>query len=174
MTDESQVAPATNAAGSPIQDAPTTAPEAPEEEPATFDTEYVKKLRSEAAARRREVKEGAERMASMEVELGELRAWRLDRAIVDVSGSLGTPSLADPSDLLTYADPAELVDDAGRADPARIAAAIAALIQRKPHLRAGHGQQGGAWGGSEGGANLVPPPSLGTLVGRAARGEREA
>jgi len=154
-----------------IQEAGTTSPEAPEEELAQFTPEYVRKLRSEAAARRREAKEGQERMASMEAELSEMRAWRLERTIADVSGSLGMPSLADPSDLLTYNDATTLVDDEGKADPEKIKSAIAELVERKPHLRAGHGQQGGAWGGSEGGSNPVPPPSLGSLIGKAARGQ---
>lgn len=157
-----------------IQEAATTAPEAPEEEPATYDAAYVRKLRSEAATRRREVKEAEERLTAKEAELDELRAWRLERSIVDANvPPMGMPQLADPSDLLAYTDAAILVDDAGKADPERIKAAIAALLERKPHLRAGYGRQGGAWGGSEGGTNTVPPPSLGTLVGRAARGESE-
>ncbi len=164
---------ATDADAPVAPDAPTTAPEAPEEEQAQFSAEYVKSLRSEAAARRREAKEGQERMAAQDAELGELRAWRLERTIHDVNtGAMGVPSLADPSDLMTFTDPAALVDDEGKADPEKIKSAIAELVERKPHLRRGHGQQGGAWGGSEGGTNPVPPPSLGTLVGRAARGER--
>lgn len=155
----------------PVQEAPTPGADGPEAEPATFDAEYVRKLRSEAAARRREAKEASERVTAQDAELGELRAWRLERTIADVSGSLGNPSLADPSDLLTYADPATLVDDEGKADPEKIKDAIAELVERKPHLRAGFGQQGGAWGGSEGGTNPVPPPSLGSLIGKAARGQ---
>lgn len=158
----------------PVQEAPTPDADGPEEEPATFDAEYVRKLRSEAAQRRREVKEAEERLTAQGAELAELRAWRLERSIVDGNTTpMGVPQLADPSDLLAYTDAATLVDEAGKADPERIKAAIAALIERKPHLRAGHGRQGGAWDGSEGGSNPVPQPSLGTLVGRAARGESD-
>ncbi|CAN5767140.1 hypothetical protein BH24CHL8_BH24CHL8_11780 [soil metagenome] len=173
-TDPETVSPPT-ATTPPAPEPTTTMAEEPEGEPATFTPEYVRGLRREAADRRRAAKEADERVAAQEAELGELRAWRLDRAIVDANATrMGVPLLTDASDLLAYTDAAELVDDAGRADPARIAAAIAALLERKPHLRAGHGQQGGAWDGSAGGANPVPPPSLGAVLGRAARGEREA
>lgn len=174
MTDQSTDPATEGQQPSAAPEVPTTAPEAPEEEPAQYDAAYVRKLRREAADRRREAKEATERVAAQEAELAEHRAWRLDRAIVDANvGTMGLPRLADPSDLMTFTDRAELVDDAGQPDPARISAAIEALIARKPHLAAGFGRMGGAWDGAAGGSNPVPQPSLGELVGRAARGERE-
>lgn len=172
-TDRQPASELDTAATTPAAPDPTTTAEEPEGEPATFTPEYVRGLRREAAERRRAAKEAEERVAAQDAELSELRAWRLERTIADVSGSLGMPSLADPSDLLTYTDAATLVDDDGKADRAKIKAAIDALLERKPHLRAGHGTLGGAWGGSEGGRNPTPSPSLGELVGRAARGERD-
>lgn len=153
---------------------PSEATDEPDGEPETFDAAYVRKLRREASDRRRDAKEAGERVAAQEAELGELRAWRLDRTIADANlDHMAMRRLADPSDLLAYTDPAALVDDAGNADPAKITAAIDALLERKPHLAAGYGRVGGAWGGSEGGRNPTPTPSIGALIGRAARGERD-
>lgn len=174
MTDQSTDPATEEQQPSAAPEAPTPATEAPEAEPATFTPEYVRGLRREASERRRAAKEAEERVAAQETELAELRAWRLDRAIVDANvGTMGMQRLADPSDLMTFTDRAELVDDAGQPDPARISAAIEALIKRKPHLAAGFGRMGGAWDGSAGGSNPTPQPSLGELVGRVARGERE-
>jgi hypothetical protein len=145
----------------------TTAPEAPEEEPATFDTEYVKKLRSEAAARRREAKEGQERITSMEAELVELRESAFRRALADANAAQ-VRRLADPEDLLTFSDRAALVDDEGKPDPARIAAAIESLITKKPYLAIA---RGAPTRGVMPGGPPVAPLGLGALVDRAARGE---
>lgn len=148
-------------------EAPITAPDAPETEEATFDAAYVKSLRSEAAARRREAKEGQERLTALEGELSELRAWRLDAAIREAN--VGVMALADPADLLTFGDRAALVDDDGKPDPVRIEAAIAALIERKPHLRR-------PWGSVNQGVQPMPTiqerETLGGIIGRAARGQR--
>ena len=42
--------------------------------------------------------------------------------------------LADPSDLLTFVDAADLVDDDGNPDAEKIKSAAAELASRKPHL----------------------------------------
>jgi hypothetical protein len=144
------------------------ATEAPEAEPATFDADYVKKLRSEAAQRRREAKEATERLTAQEAELAELREARLQRAVADVNAGRMSP-LADVSDIWIFADPATFLDDAGKPDPQRIEAAIADVVQRKPHLVAPvptitRGVQVGP---------PPPPPSIGALIGRAARGQSE-
>jgi len=142
-------------------------PEAPEEEPATFDASYVRGLRSEAAARRREVKEGQERVTALEAELVDLRESAFKRALVDVNVGQRR-RLADPEDLLTFSDRAALVDDEGKPDPARIAAAIESLITKKPYLAIA---RGAPTRGVMPGGPPVAPLGLGALVGRAARGE---
>lgn len=146
-------------------EAPTPDADALEAEPATFDAAYVKSLRSEAAARRREAKEGQERITAMEVELRELREDRFRRSLVDANAR--GHRLVDIDDLLVYGDRTDLVDDAGRPDPARIEAAIADLIAKRPHLAAPvptitRGVQPGP---------RPAQPSLGAMLGRAARGE---
>lgn len=150
----------------PIQEAPTPPVDGPEEEPATFDAEYVKKLRSEAAARRREAKEGQERIAAMQAELVELRESAFRRALVDANAGQ-VRRLADPEDLLVFGDRAALVDDDGKPDPAKLAASIETLIAAKPHLAI----RGAPMRGVMPGGPPVVPLGLGALVGRAARGE---
>jgi len=151
-----------------IQEAPTPDAGGPEEEPATFTTEYVKRLRSEASERRREAKAAREELEARDAELVELREARLHRAVVDVNA--GRPArLADVSDLWTFRDASDLVDDDGRPDPARIETAIEGLLRAKPHLR-----ENRVTGSVDQGARgILPPapPSIGALIGRAARGE---
>jgi len=149
------------------QEAPTPDADAPETEEATFDAEYVKKLRSEAAARRREVKEGQERVTALEAELVELREAAFRRTLTDANAQR-RQRLADPEDLLVFGDRSFLVDDAGLPDPARIEAAIGELLGRKPHLAA---PTGTVTRGVQGSSFVQPAPSLGSMLGRAARGE---
>ncbi len=165
-TDETRdMATAANTAVAP--DARTTAQEEPEAEKATFTPEYVRRLRSEAAARRREVKEGEERITAMELEMRELREARLHRAVSDANATRRA-RLADVSDLWTFTDTADLVGEDGKPDPERIEAAIAELVQRKPHLAI---SPGSPTRGVMPGGPPVAPLGLGALVGRAARGE---
>jgi len=124
-------------------------------------------LRSEAAARRREAKEAGERMASMEVELAELREARLHRAVSDANATRRA-RLADVSDLWTFSDTADLVGEDGKPDPERIEAAIAELVLRKPHLAI---SPGAPMRGVMPYGPAAAPLGLGALVGRAARGE---
>ncbi len=142
-------------------------PEAPEEEPATFDASYVRGLRSEAAARRREVKEGQERVTALEAELVDLRESAIKRALVDVNVGQRR-RLAYHEDLLTFSDRAALVDDTGRPDSAKIIEAIESLITAKPYLAVA---RGAPTRGVMPGGPPVAPLGLGALVGRAARGE---
>ncbi len=159
--------PSTETTTEPVPEAPIAAPEAPEEEPATFTTEYVKKLRSEASERRREAKAAREELEARDAELVELREDRFRRALVDANAAQ-VRRLADPEDLLTFTDRSELVDDAGRPDPARIAAAIESLITKKPYLAIA---RGAPMRGVMPYGPPVAPLGLGALVGRAARGE---
>ncbi len=142
-------------------------PEAPEEVPATFDREYVAKLRSEAAQRRREAKEAGAQLTAMEVELGELREARLHRAVSDANATRRA-RLADVSDLWTFTDTADLVGEDGKPDAERIEAAITELVQRKPHLAI---SPGSPTRGVMPGGPPVAQPSLGAMLGSAARRE---
>lgn len=148
------------------------APQAPtppvETEEATFDAQYVARLRSEAAQRRREAKVAGERITTMELEMRELREDRFRRTLVDVNEATRGQRLVDVDDLLTYGDRTALVDDAGKPDPARIEAAIGELITKKPYLAIA---RGAPTRGVQGGSFVQPAPSLGQLLGHAARGE---
>lgn len=90
-----------------------------DDDPDTFPRAYVQELRAEAIKHRLRAKRATE---------GEQRllAAETHRAAADV--------LADPTDLLTFTETAELLDDDGWPDPERIAAAAADLVARKPHL----------------------------------------
>ncbi len=90
-----------------------TPAEAPQE-PETFPREYVERLRRENA----EARVGAKR--------SEALAARLVAALAAQTGRL-----ADASDL-PYSD--DLLDDEGLPDGEKVRAAVADLIERKPHL----------------------------------------
>ncbi len=147
------------------------APQAPtppvETEEATFDAQYVARLRSEAAQRRREVKAAEERISTMAAELEVFRESAFKRALVDVNVGQRR-RLVDTNDLLTFTDRSELVDDDGRPDPAKITAAIEGLIATKPHLAM---PTGTVTRGVQGGSFVQPAPSLGSMLGAVARGE---
>ena len=154
----------------PVQEALTPDAEKPEAESATFDASYVRGLRSEAAAHRRKATEAGARLTAMEVELGELREARLHRAVSDANATRRA-RLADVSDLWTFTDTADLVGEDGAPDPERIEAAIEGLIATKPHLAIASGSP---MRGVMPGRVPVAQPSLGSMLGRAARGEPPA
>jgi len=88
--------------------------EASSPDPATFPAEYVRELREENAKSRTKAK----------------RADDLTARLV-TSIAAGTGRLADPSDLpVTDA----LMDDDGYPDAEKLTAAVADLLERKPHL----------------------------------------
>ncbi|MGE2723551.1 hypothetical protein [Mycolicibacterium pulveris] len=65
---------------------------------------------------------------------------RLDTAQQREVESLVTGKLHDPSDLFRFGPPlAELLDDNGTVDPAKVDAALAAVVQAHPHLSVRHG-----------------------------------
>lgn len=129
-------------------------------EPADLSPEYVARLRREAAEHRR-----ARRAA--EAERDELRAYRL-RIELDRHAA---PRLADVEDLMTFRDPAELLDPEGRPDPARITAAVDALLAEKPYLAPQPRRRTGTGDGGSRGTPVEPRPvTIGGLLGRAARG----
>lgn len=87
-----------------------------DEQPETFDREYVQKLRDEAAGHRVKAK----------------RADALAAALVTAQAAV-TRRLADPTDL-PYSD--DLLDDDGLVDVDKVRAAVDELISAKPHLAA--------------------------------------
>ncbi len=87
-----------------------------DEEPETFDREYVQKLRDEAAGHRVKAK----------------AADALRGALV-TSYAAATGNLADATDL-PYTD--DLLDDDGMVDMQKVTAAVKELLARKPHLTA--------------------------------------
>jgi hypothetical protein len=89
--------------------------EADQADPDTFSREYVQQLRKEAAdhrAKSRKVTEANARLMTLQA--------GIDGRLVDV-------------DALTFAE--DMLDDSGLVDPARVTAAIDALIESKPYLR---------------------------------------
>ena len=104
-----------------------------ETEPDTFPREYVEELRQENARYRTEAK------------AAETLAGRLHTELVRATGKL-----ADPTDLPFDAEHLE--------DPEKLSAAVNALIEAKPHLKArrivGDVGQGGR-GSAEAGVNLL-------------------
>lgn len=116
---------------------PQAVPETPpgEAEPETFPRAYVEELREEAAGHRVKAQ----------------RADELSRRLT-VAYAAATGRLADPSDL-AYSD--ELLDDDGMPDQEKIAAAIDALVSRKPHLGRPSGDIGQGFRGEEAPVSLA-------------------
>lgn len=94
-----------------------------------YPAEIVQKLRHEAADRRTKAREAdAARQAA------DARAAKLTERLLTASLAQHAGTLADPSDLLAHVDAADLCDDDGLPDPAKIAVAATALLAKKPHL----------------------------------------
>jgi hypothetical protein len=108
-TDEPEVVEPTGSTA----DAPSTTVDT---EPETFDREYVRKLRDEAAGHRVKAK----------------RTDALNARLATAQAAL-TGKLADPTDLPFDES---LLDDDGLVDEAKVHAAVEDLIKRKPHLAA--------------------------------------
>ena len=88
-------------------------------DPETFPRAYVERLRDENARYRQRSGRAEEAMSRL-----------LDATVRSAAGGL----LADPADLLSFADADGLLDADGWPDAERITAAAEALIQSKPHL----------------------------------------
>lgn len=97
----------------PVEATPDASPEATSE-PDTYSADYVRELRAENAERRLKAKRVDEANA------------RLARAYAQQDGRLIE------SNELAYGD--HLLDDDGLVDPAKVTAAIDALLQSKPYL----------------------------------------
>ena len=90
-------------------------------EPDTFPRAYVEQLRDEAAKYRQRAG----------------RADELHRRLVDATIRTATAEhLADPADLVVFADEATLLDDDGYPDPDKCVTAAKALATQRPHLAA--------------------------------------
>ncbi len=88
----------------------------------SFDETYVKGLRQEA-------KRNRERY-----EKAEARAVRMERRVLEAAVATVATKLADPSDLLSFVEPADLLDDDGDPDDDKIEAAVEELLKKKSHL----------------------------------------
>lgn len=102
---------------------PPTGSGAPPEEPKTFDAEYVKSLRDEAAKHRNEKKASEE------------KAQALSQRLLDQMVKSSCTELADPGDLLAWVAKEDLLGEDGLPDEEKILAAQSDLLERKPHLR---------------------------------------
>jgi hypothetical protein len=121
--EQPQTDPATPEA--PATDAPAGDQAPAQDDPKSFDAEYVGKLREESAGYRTRLRD---------------REQAMHRMMVEKSGRL-----ADPADL-TF-------DVAHLDDPDVLAAAIDALLEAKPHLKARAFEAGGAAQGTRGPAS---------------------
>ncbi|MBA2557111.1 MAG: hypothetical protein H0V12_07200 [Chloroflexi bacterium] len=151
------------------QDAPQDT-EAVEVAEGANDSDLVRSLRSESRNRKEKLRSAEERIADLEAEVADHRKHRLEQTIAELASPLGggiKRAMASPLDLLDFADASTLLDDAGRPDPDKIGEAIDGLLARKPHLAY-------RWGSMDGGVRTAPSvaPSLGSLIGRVARGDR--
>lgn len=115
----------------------------PEEEPETFPREVVQRLRQENAERRTAATAAEERARSLQ-----------ERLLAAEVALTARDLLQDPTDLLAHVEAAELVDEDGAPDAERIAAAVAALLERKPHL----GPRRPAGDVDQGARPSAPPP----------------
>ncbi len=97
----------------------------------TFDASYVTRLRQEAAERRVAARTAGEE--SLAVAAGALEALRGRLLNLEIEAATAGV-LADPTDLLTFVNAADLADDDGNPDAGKIKTAAAELASRKPHL----------------------------------------
>lgn len=130
----------------------------PPDEPQTFDAEYVRKLRAEAAERRTAQRELEQRVEQLQAQVDGYRQQDFDRTVTELADG----RLADPRDLLAHVERDELTTDDGAADPDRVAHAIDRLLSDRPHLRASL-PRGDADGGSRG-APVTRSPSFGDVL----------
>ncbi len=90
-----------------------------------YTNEYVKQLRAESAEHRTKAREAEERVAKLRERVLRSEVHEHARGV-----------LADPADLLAFADPADLVDHDGEPDAEKIKAKVDELVESKPHLAA--------------------------------------
>jgi hypothetical protein len=126
-------------------------PEVPEPlEGGVYPAEIVQGLRHEAADKRRKARD-----ADTRAEAAEAKAGVLTERLLTASLARHAPGLADPSDLLAHVPVAELVDEAGLPDPAKIVLATQALLVKKPHLASRR-----PTGAIDQGARTTPPEQV--------------
>lgn len=130
----------------PTTDPPTTDPPATDPPPADlpddapdvgdpgedgrYPAEVVARLRQEAADRRQRARTAEE---ALEVANGRVSALS-DRLLAVEIASATSTILADPADLSTFAEAADLTGEDGLPDRDKIVAAANDLVARKPHL----------------------------------------
>jgi len=131
---------------------------APDDHPQTFDADYVRKLRDEAAGHRTARRELEQRVEQLQAQVDGYRQQDFDRTITELADG----RLADPRDLLAHVDRDELTTDDGDPDPERVTAAIDQLLDDRPHLRASR-PRGDADGGSRG-TPATRSPSFGDVL----------
>jgi hypothetical protein len=123
-----------------------------------FDAAYVESLRSEAADRRTAAKAAEDAAEALR---GRLLASEVKATTATI--------LVDPGDLLLHTNPADLLDDDGEPDPAKIKTAAEALVTERPHL--GAKRVTGDVGQGARGGTTPPVVSFGELLQGAARGQ---
>lgn len=110
--------------GAPGDTSPNPLPEREDDEK-TYDAAYVKKLREEAADRRKATEAAEERAKKAEERARDLFIVAHTKKI-----------LADPEDLLAFDPEADLYDEDGELSEEKVVAAATALTERKKHLAA--------------------------------------
>jgi len=106
------------------------------EDAATFDGEYVRKLRQENARWRKEVRELQEKQGDVEALQAQVRRSAIQAAVIAAAARAG---IADPEDAVRLADLEGVeIDEDGTVSGAD--EAVAALVEAKPYLR---GEQAG-------------------------------
>lgn len=97
--------------------------------------EGVREARREAAGHRRKLREAESEVAR----LADIVAG-FQRSAVEALAEAGPRALASGADLwVAGTDLAALLDDEGRPDPVRVAAAVDAALTARPHWRRSHG-----------------------------------
>lgn len=94
-----------------------------------YPAEIVQNLRREAADRRRKARD-----ADQARQAADDRVAQLSERLIAASVAQHATTLADPADLLAHVDAADLTDDDGMPDPAKITSSATALLVKKPHL----------------------------------------
>ena len=111
--------------------APTTEPtDEPIEDGQTFDANYVRRLREEAAEHRRARREAEAQVETLTAEITEMRVVEDDRAVTERLADV----LADPDDLWSFVDRTEVTNEDGRVDLDAVEQRARDLTEQKRHL----------------------------------------
>ena len=114
-----------------MDNAPTTDPtDEPIDDGQTFDANYVRRLRDEAAEHRRARREAETAVDTLTAEMTEMRAADDDRQVAERLADV----MADPSDVWSFVDRAEVTNDDGRVDLDAVEQRARDLTEQKRHL----------------------------------------